>query len=116
MKRRRGLPPVPTVNFILLAQSRESGDAPSHGRYAQTDLVGSHRAVPIKGFARGGDPALRHQLTVLRRKSPKRLVFSNFDRLVFASLYRVAPRIVHALVIVKPETVIRWHRAGFRSF
>ena len=39
-----------------LAQSRESGDAPSHGRYAQTDLVGSHRAVPIKGFARGGDP------------------------------------------------------------
>jgi hypothetical protein len=59
---------------------------------------------------------LRHQLTVLRRKSPKRLVFSNFDRLVFASLYRVAPRIVHALVIVKPETVIRWHRAGFRSF
>jgi hypothetical protein len=46
---------------------------------------------------------LRHQLNVLRRKSPKRLVFSNFDRLVFASLYRIAPRIVTALVIVKPE-------------
>ena len=33
---------------------------------------------------------LRHQLNVLRRKSQKRLAFSNFDRLVFASLYRIA--------------------------
>src|SRR5450631_4205628 len=40
---------------------------------------------------------LRHQLNVLRRKSPKRLAFSNFDRLVFATLYRFAPRIVNAL-------------------
>jgi hypothetical protein len=59
---------------------------------------------------------LRHQLNVLRRKSPKRLAFSNFDRLIFVSLYRIAPRVVNALAIVKPETVIRWHRAGFRSF
>ena len=47
---------VPTVNSIRLAYSCESGDAPSHGRYAQTDLVGSHWAVPIKGFARGRGP------------------------------------------------------------
>jgi hypothetical protein len=60
--------------------------------------------------------ALRHQLTVLRRKAPKRLAFSRFDRLFFASLYRIAPSVVSALVIVKPETVIRWHRAGFRLF
>ena len=59
---------------------------------------------------------LRHQLNVLRRKSPKRLTFSNFDRLVFAILYRFAPRVVNALAIVEPETVIRWHRAGFRLF
>ncbi len=59
---------------------------------------------------------LRHQLNVLRRKSPKRLTFSNLDRLVFASLYRFAPRVMNALAIVEPETVIRWHRAGFRSF
>jgi hypothetical protein len=57
---------------------------------------------------------LRHQLNVLRRKSPKRLTFSNFVRLVFATLYRFAPRVVHALAIVRLETVIRWHRAGFR--
>src|SRR5271170_1668418 len=60
--------------------------------------------------------ALRHQLNVLRRKSPKRLTFSNFDRLVFASLYRSAPSVVNALAIVEPETVVRWHRAGFRLF
>jgi hypothetical protein len=59
---------------------------------------------------------LRHQLNVLQRKAPKRLVFSNFDRLVFASLYRIAPDVLNALAIVKPETVIRWHRAGFRLF
>jgi hypothetical protein len=59
---------------------------------------------------------LRYQLNVLRRKAPKRLVFSNLDRLVFASLYRLAPGILNTLVIVKPETVIRWHRAGFRLF
>ena len=57
---------------------------------------------------------LRHQLNVLRRKAPKRLVFSNFDRFVFACLYRIAPDVLNTLVIVKPETVIRC--AGFRLF
>jgi hypothetical protein len=51
--------------------------------------------------------SLRHQLNVLRRKSPKRLAFRNFDRPVFTSLYGLAPRVANALVIVKPETVIR---------
>src|SRR6476469_3501945 len=59
---------------------------------------------------------LRHQLSVLRRKSPQRLTFSSIDRLVFAGLYRLAPGVLDALVIVKPETVIRWHRAGFRAY
>jgi len=59
---------------------------------------------------------LRHQLNVLRRKSPKRLVFSNVDRLVFAGLYGLMPNVLDALKILKPETVIRWHRAGFRTY
>src|ERR1700756_4785360 len=58
---------------------------------------------------------LRHQLNVLRRKSPQRLIFTSIDRLVFAGLYRLAPGVLDALKIVRPETVIRWHRAGFRS-
>jgi hypothetical protein len=55
---------------------------------------------------------LRHQLNVLRRKSPQRLTFTSIDRLVFAGLYRLAPGVLDALKIVRPETVIRWHRAG----
>jgi hypothetical protein len=59
---------------------------------------------------------LRQQINVLRRYSPKSFVFRRFDRLVFAGLYRLAPGILDALAIVRPETVVRWHRAGFRSF
>src|SRR5260221_6579287 len=59
---------------------------------------------------------LRHQLNVLRRKSPQRLSFSSIDRLVFAGLCRVAPGALDALKIVGQETVIRWHRAGFRAY
>src|SRR5258708_5938750 len=51
---------------------------------------------------------LRHQLNVLRRKSPQRLTFTSVDRLVFAGLYRLAPGVLDALKIVRPETVIRW--------
>jgi hypothetical protein len=59
---------------------------------------------------------LRHQLNVLRRKSPQRLAFTSIDRLVFAGLYRLAPDVLDALKIVRPETVIRWHCAGFRAY
>jgi len=59
---------------------------------------------------------LRHQLNVLRRKSPKRVAFSNLDRLVFTRLYRLAPAVLDALKILQPETLIRWHRAGFRAY
>jgi transposase InsO family protein len=59
---------------------------------------------------------LRHQLNVLRRKSPQRITFSAFDRMVFARLYALVPSILDVLKIVKPDTVIRWHRAGFRAY
>jgi hypothetical protein len=55
---------------------------------------------------------LRYQLNVLRRKSSQRLTFTSIDRLVF----RLAPGVLDALKIVRPETVIRWHRAGFRAY
>src|SRR5450631_2911148 len=59
---------------------------------------------------------LRHQINILRRHSPKRQTFSATDRLIFAGLYRWTPTVLNALAIVKPETVIEWHRAGFRSY
>ncbi len=59
---------------------------------------------------------LRHQVNILRRKSPKRPTFGRIDRLVFVGLYGLAPGVLSALAIVRPETVIRWHRAGFRLY
>jgi hypothetical protein len=59
---------------------------------------------------------LRHQFIILRRRSPKRLVFSNIDRLVLVNLYRFSPKVLDALAILKPATVIAWHRAGFRTY
>jgi hypothetical protein len=38
------------------------------------------------------------------------------DRLIFAGLYRLVPTALNALAIVKPETVIKWHRTGFGSY
>ncbi len=59
---------------------------------------------------------LRHQLNIQRRHLPKRLAFSAMDRLVFVGLYRLVPNAIKALTIVKPDTVVRWHRAGFRLY
>src|SRR4029077_18969168 len=59
---------------------------------------------------------LRHQLNVLRRKSPKRVALNSIDRLLLVGLYRLAPGVVDALKIVRPETLLRWHRAGFRAY
>jgi hypothetical protein len=58
---------------------------------------------------------LRHQLNIQRRHAPKRVAFSAMDRLIFVGLYRLVPNTIKALTIVKPDTIIRWHRAGFRS-
>src|SRR4051794_15092648 len=60
--------------------------------------------------------ALRQQLNVLRRSAPKRPALSRLDRLILILLYRVAPTVLDAVTIVRPETIVRWHRAGFRSF
>ena len=59
---------------------------------------------------------LRHQLNVLRRKAPKRPKLSGSDRALFVWLYRLFPSIAGAITIVRPETVIGWHRAGFRAW
>src|SRR5215475_763660 len=58
---------------------------------------------------------LRHQLNILRRKSPKRFVLTGADRAVFVALYCLVPGVMDALAIIRPETVIRWHRSGFAA-
>src|SRR5436190_16576304 len=59
---------------------------------------------------------LRQQINVLRRKAPKRPALNNADRLLFVWLSRLVPTTLAALAVVRPETVIRWHRAGFRAY
>jgi hypothetical protein len=58
---------------------------------------------------------LRQQIN-LRRTAPTKHAFSAIDRLIFVGLYWLFPKVRDALAIVKPETVVRWHRAGFRSY
>jgi hypothetical protein len=58
---------------------------------------------------------LRHQLNILRRQAPGRVRMSNAERLAFAWLYRLYPTVADAVAIIRPETVIRWHRRGFRA-
>src|SRR5215468_8822746 len=60
--------------------------------------------------------ALRHQLHVLQRSRPRRLQLANADRWLWACLSRSWSSWRTALVIVRPETVIVWHRQGFRLF
>ena len=59
---------------------------------------------------------LRQQLNVLRRACPKKLPFFPIDRLILGGICRLFPNVYDALAIVRPDTVIRWHRAGFKSY
>jgi hypothetical protein len=75
-------------------------------------------AVKFKPRARleAENVVLRHELNVLRRTAPKRPKFTNFDRLLFVWLYRRFPEVLHAVRMVRLETVMRWHRGGFRLY
>src|SRR6201988_2411948 len=57
---------------------------------------------------------LRHQLMILRRRLQGRIRLTNHDRWFFIQMYRWFPSILSVLTIVRPETLVRWHRAGFR--
>src|SRR6267378_1786763 len=59
--------------------------------------------------------ALRQQLAVFKRKQPRPRLH-RLDRLFWTALRRVWEGWSEALIIVKPETVVSWHRAGLRRF
>ena len=75
-------------------------------------------ASPFKSNGRleAENAALRYQLIVLRRQVHGRIRFTDNDRLFFIQLYRWFPLILKALTIIRPETLVRWHRAGFRRY
>jgi transposase InsO family protein len=75
-------------------------------------------ASPFKSKLRlqAENAVLRHQLNVLRRRLRGRVRLTNHDRWFFVQLYRWFPSILQVLTIIRPETLVRWHRAGFRCY
>jgi hypothetical protein len=59
---------------------------------------------------------LRHQLIVLRRNLRGQVRLTNSDRWFFVQSYRWYPSILNSLTIIQPETLVRWHRVGFRCY
>src|SRR5665647_2938424 len=75
-------------------------------------------AAPFKSksWLEAENAALRRQLIVLRRKMRGRVRLTNNDRWFLIQLYRWFPSILNVLTIIRPETLVRWHRAGFRCY
>jgi len=74
--------------------------------------------APFKSKSRleAENAALRHQLIVLRRKVKGRVRLTNTDRWFFIQRYRWFPSILQVFTIIRPETLVRWHRTGFRRY
>ena len=73
---------------------------------------------PFKSKSRleAENAALRHQVVVLRRMVHRRVRLTNSDRLFFVQLYRWFPSVLKVITVIRPETLVRWHRAGFRRY
>src|SRR5207253_7224877 len=73
-------------------------------------------ASPFKSKSRleAENAALRHQVIVLQRRVRGRVQLTNGDRLFLVQLYRWFPSVLNAITIIRPETLIRWHRVGLR--
>ena len=69
-----------------------------------------------KSWLAAENEALRHQLIVLRRKVSGRAQLTNSDHWFFVRLYRWFPSILQVFTIIRPETLVRWHRVGFRRY
>jgi transposase InsO family protein len=75
-------------------------------------------ASPLKSksLLAAENAVLRHQLTVLKRRLKGRARLTNSDRWFLVQMYRWFPSILTAVTIVRPETLVRWHRASFRRY
>jgi hypothetical protein len=75
-------------------------------------------ASPFKSKSRleAENAALRHQLIVLQRRVSGRVQLTNGDRLFLVMLYRWFPSVLKTITIIRPETLVRWHRTGFRRY
>ena len=84
--------------------------------FLKSIIWGLFRRVVVGSSAEADNLALRHQVAVLQRQIRHRPKLTRWDRLLFAALYRFQPSVLRSISIVRPETVVRWHRSGFRLF
>src|SRR5262249_33683785 len=73
---------------------------------------------PFKSKSRleAENAALRHQVAILRRIVHRRVRLTNSDRMFFIQLYRWFPSVLKVITVIRPETLVHWHRAGFRRY
>ncbi|MCA6111587.1 hypothetical protein J6497_31100 [Bradyrhizobium sp. CNPSo 4026] len=108
-----GVAAVPIVNPIRWRLIGNRAMLPLDVGFVQTDLWGGDRSATVARNARGRDFGAEASNHVMRRANPKRLPFGSIDRLILGGVCRLVPKMYDALAIVRPDTVIRWHRAGF---
>ena len=73
-------------------------------------LVKPRRRIEVENLV------LRHQVNILRRKAPRHMRLSRVDRPLMLWMDRLCPVVIDAVAVIKPETLVRWHRRGFRAF
>src|SRR5438445_365601 len=106
---------VPKTSSVLIASPNR---LTSTAMIALFCLFLTLSVSPFKSKSRleAENAALRHQLIVLQRRVRGRVQLTNGDRLFLVLLYRLFPSVLRAITIIRPETLVRWHRAGFRHY
>jgi hypothetical protein len=107
---------VCTENSVRIDLATESPNVIGDGRAVLLLADAVRLAVQVEDRLEAENAALRHQLTVLRRKVRGRVQLTSGDRLFLIQLYRWFPSVLKTIMIVRPETLVRWHRAGFRRY
>src|SRR5262249_36043654 len=105
----------------LIVAPQRGYDEPAILSYAISSFCprsadGLHSPFKSKSRLEAENVALRRQLIILRRKVRGRVHLSNGDRLFLVQLYRWFPSVLNTITIIRPETVVRWHRGGFRRY
>jgi hypothetical protein len=74
------------------------------------DLFRSRRRLEVENLF------LRHQLNIALRRAPRRLRLNGRDRALFVWMTWLWPSLLGLSRVVQPDTILRWHRAGFRAY
>jgi hypothetical protein len=86
------------------------------GAYLRILLYVLASAFMSQGRLAAENIALRHQVLVFKRKHRGRIRLRGLDRVILGWLAQMGPAVFDAIIIVKPDTLVRWHRLGFRAF